>query len=446
MGVIIKGTDDTVKAADGSLSIEGFSIKTTGIGTFDGGVQVGSAATIHSNGNLGLTGIITATNFKTGDSNVHNTGYNVGTGASIHSNGNAALAGIVTANGGVVVGAAATIFANGNIAAAGIVTAATFVPTVGQLSDRNVIINGDMRIAQRYTSTTSINEYIVDRWRSYGGALGATWSQQTDATAYPRSRYALRQHRTASDSQTNNTGVGQGIETKNSLQLAGETVTLSFKARCGANFSASSNYLTSRINGGEGTDENPFGMTNTNGDSQNNTLTTSVQSFTHTWTIPSDKTQVTVLFDYTPVGTAGANDWFEIAEVQLEVGSVATPFEFRNYGDELARCQRYFQLLGASQGTYDAMSTGSCASATAAYVPYRLITTMRATPTFSLAGSASDFRYTRGGDQTPSNIALDQAGQNMVAVTVTVSSCTADNATRLFNVNTTGGLQFIAEL
>ena len=303
-----------------------------------------------------------------------------------------------------------------------------------------------MRIAQRYTSTTSINEYIVDRWRSYGGALGATWSQQTDATAYPRSRYALRQHRTASDSQTNNTGVGQGIETKNSLQLAGETVTLSFKARCGANFSASSNYLTSRINGGEGTDENPFGMTNTNGDSQNNTLTTSVQSFTHTWTIPSDKTQVTVLFDYTPVGTAGANDWFEIAEVQLEVGSVATPFEFRNYGDELARCQRYFQLLGASQGTYDAMSTGSCASATAAYVPYRLITTMRATPTFSLAGSASDFRYTRGGDQTPSNIALDQAGQNMVAVTVTVSSCTADNATRLFNVNTTGGLQFIAEL
>ena len=60
MGVIIKGTDDTVKAADGSLSIEGFSIKTTGIGTFDGGIQVGSAATIHSNGNAGFAGIVTA--------------------------------------------------------------------------------------------------------------------------------------------------------------------------------------------------------------------------------------------------------------------------------------------------------------------------------------------------------------------------------------------------
>ena len=98
MGVIIKGTDDSIKAADGSLSIEGFSIKTTGIGTFDGGIQVGSAATIHSNGNLGLTGILTATNFKTGTSNVHNTGYNVGTAVTIDGNtGNVALSGIITA-------------------------------------------------------------------------------------------------------------------------------------------------------------------------------------------------------------------------------------------------------------------------------------------------------------------------------------------------------------
>ena len=63
MGVIIKGTDDTVKAADGSLSIEGFSIKTTGIGTFDGGIQIGSAATISSNGNMTVSGILTATTY-----------------------------------------------------------------------------------------------------------------------------------------------------------------------------------------------------------------------------------------------------------------------------------------------------------------------------------------------------------------------------------------------
>ena len=48
MGVIITGTNDNIKAADGSLSIEGFSVKTSGIGTFDGGVEVGTAVTIHS--------------------------------------------------------------------------------------------------------------------------------------------------------------------------------------------------------------------------------------------------------------------------------------------------------------------------------------------------------------------------------------------------------------
>ena len=275
---------------------------------------------------------------------------------------------------------------NGNTNISGITTATSFVPTEGQLSNRNIVINGDMRIAQRGTSTTSINEYLIDRWRSYGGALGATWSQQTDATAYPRSRYALRQHRTASNSQTNNTGVGQGIETKNSLQLAGQTVTLSFKARCGANFSAASNYLTSRINGGEGTDENPFGMTNTNGDAQNNTLTTSVQRFTHTWTIPSDKTQITVLFDYTPVGTAGAQDWFEIAEVQLEVGSAATPFEYRSHGTELRSCMRYCQKV------FNAQLIGTMNTSSRMRIMTNFPVPMRGTPSYTRTSTDLSFQ------------------------------------------------------
>ena len=63
MGVIITGTNDNIKATDGSLSIEGFSIKTTGIGTFDGGVEVGTAATIKSNGNATFSGIVTASSY-----------------------------------------------------------------------------------------------------------------------------------------------------------------------------------------------------------------------------------------------------------------------------------------------------------------------------------------------------------------------------------------------
>ena len=139
---------------------------------------------------------------------------------------------------------------------------------------------------------------------------------------------------------------------------------------------------------------------------------------------------------------------FEITGFQLEVGSQATAFEHRSFAEELTLCQRYFQVLGGSNGTYDSMATGSCASSTVAYVPHRLVATMRSTPSFTLVGSASDFRYTKGGDQTPSGLTLDQAGANMVAVRVSAASdhLGTDDAIRLFNVNTTGAFQFDAEI
>tara|TARA_B100000287_G_C20658504_1_gene789346 strand:- start:701 stop:2185 length:1485 start_codon:yes stop_codon:yes gene_type:complete len=305
----------------------------------------------------------------------------------------------------------------------GISTATHFAPSAQPYGTRNYIINGDMRIVQRGASTTTINSYIIDRWRNYGGPADATWSRQIDATAYPRSRYALRQQRTSGTSQTNNTGVGQGIETKNSYALAGQAVTLTFKARCGANFSAASNQLTSRINGGEGTDQNPFSMTNTNGDSQNNVLTTSVQTFTHKWTIPSDKTQVTVMFDYNPVGTAGANDWFEVAEVQLEVGSVATPFEYLPFGQQLALCQRYF-TKSYDYGTYytdtdsgdeysGALIQRSIGSTSANILFGEYPVPMRAAPTVTVRGptAATDAAATiRGSGNTAISVGGFQLG------------------------------------
>ena len=89
MGISIDGTRDLVSAGDGSLTIEGFSLNSTGIGTFSGGIKVGTAATVSDIGNI-------------------------------------AAAGIVTANGGIQVGTAATIFANGNMTVSGILTASSF--------------------------------------------------------------------------------------------------------------------------------------------------------------------------------------------------------------------------------------------------------------------------------------------------------------------------------
>ena len=85
MGINIDGARDLVSAGDGSLTIEGFSLNTSGIATFTGGVYVGTAATIFSNGNI-TAGIVTATEFV------------VGSAVTIgRTNGNATFAGIVTA-------------------------------------------------------------------------------------------------------------------------------------------------------------------------------------------------------------------------------------------------------------------------------------------------------------------------------------------------------------
>ena len=75
MGIRIDGATDLINAADGSLTIEGQSINSTGIVTASGGLKIGTAATIHSTGQL-----------------------NIGVAATIFANGNAAFAGVVTAS------------------------------------------------------------------------------------------------------------------------------------------------------------------------------------------------------------------------------------------------------------------------------------------------------------------------------------------------------------
>ena len=75
MGIRIDGNTDLINAADGSLTVEGLSINTTGIVTANNGFKVGTAATIHSSGQI-----------------------NVGVAHTIFANGNATHSGIVTAS------------------------------------------------------------------------------------------------------------------------------------------------------------------------------------------------------------------------------------------------------------------------------------------------------------------------------------------------------------
>jgi len=249
-------------------------------------------------------------------------------------------------------------------------------------STNNLLINGNFAVNQRGGVNTTINTYALDRWRSYGGPLGFTISQQNNISngSLTSSKYAIRVARNSGNSQTNNTGIAQGVETLSCQGIAGTQMTLSFFARKGADFS--SNVLKYIIFFGQGIDQNPVGMTSQTSSSSDATLATTFTKYTKTVTVPANTSQITVAFAFDPIGTAGSNDWFEIAECQLERGSVASTFVHRLHNDELLLCKRYFQII---KGNSDLVMFGSGrASGTSnALVPVQLAVPLRASPTIS---------------------------------------------------------------
>jgi hypothetical protein len=217
---------------------------------------------------------------------------------------------------------------------------------------KNYFINGALDFWQRGTSFSSgANAYTADRWYAWGGfgTAGAyTVSQQTGIglTGFQNS---IRMQRTNGSSNTTNPFMGQSFETAVFLPLAGQTITYSFYARAGANFSAAGGVMNAAVATGTGTDQQ-IGNSYTGTVAASNVsaaLTTSWQRFTGTVTLGTTATEMALQFSYLPVGTAGANDWFEVTGVQVELGSVTTNFTRAggHIADELKLCQRYAQLM-----------------------------------------------------------------------------------------------------
>jgi hypothetical protein len=211
----------------------------------------------------------------------------------------------------------------------------------------NYLINSAFDFWQRGTSIGLNNAtgFTADRW-CLQTANNTTTSRQLSSLA--NFRYCGRIQRNSGSTSTTAISLGQPIETSSSIPLAGKTVTLSWYARAGANYSALGSVLSMALATGTGTDQNRL-ITGYTGDTvvinNNYTLTTSWQRFTATATLPSNTNEITVNPYFVPVGTAGVNDWFEITGVQLEEGTTATPFR-RNQSNiqaELAACQRYFE-------------------------------------------------------------------------------------------------------
>jgi hypothetical protein len=252
---------------------------------------------------------------------------------------------------------------------------------------RNFFINGGMDIWQRGTSIALTTSALTsDRWQGYRNVAGSTVSRQAtgDTTNLPFIQYCARVQRDSGNTSGNTIYLGQSLETVNSIPLAGKTVTLSFYARAGANYSSASNALSVLLRYGTGTDQNVItaGYTgSTNVISETATLTTTWQRFTYTATIAATATEVGLQLSNSPVGTAGANDYYEITGVQLEVGSVATQFSRAGatIQGELAACQRYYIRIGGA-AAYETIGLGFGWSTTRAGIYLYLPVTMRIAP------------------------------------------------------------------
>jgi hypothetical protein len=251
----------------------------------------------------------------------------------------------------------------------------------------NPVINGGFDIWQRGTSKLNgQNSYVADRWIG-SQATVTTFSRQnvSDSTNLPNIQYCLRAQRTSGSAQTDQMNISQSMETVNSIPYAGKPITFSFYARAGANYSATSSLLNAQVTTGTGTDQNVYTVGYTGGVtliSQNATLTTTWQRFAYTGTVASNVTEIGLTFVGQTTGTAGANDWYEITGIQIDVGTytASSAPTFRRTGGtiqgELAACQRYFQLITGFGDTAGVWYTTSAAS-----LSYKCPVLMRTTPT-----------------------------------------------------------------
>jgi hypothetical protein len=319
-----------------------------------------------------------------------------------------------------------------------------------QAAGRNYAINGGQDVWQRGISFAYVGgqQYTSDRWFLGSGALGRTVSRQSSGlTGF---QYSARVQRDSGNTSTSIIKFMQALETVNSIPLAGQTVSLSFYARAGANYSTASSALSVRLVSGTGTDQNfDVGYTgSTDVVLTNVTLTTSWQRFTVTGAVGSTATELGMQFQSTPVGTAGANDWFEITGVQLELGSVATTFT-RTGGTiqgELAACQRYYWRLSstASASNY---GTGTQFTATDAYLYIKHPVVMRSAPTTSNSTASLWSVFSNGGARTPSSISYGNPDVNAATAVFVVSGATGGHAVVIqSNSATLTFIDFSAEL
>jgi len=250
------------------------------------------------------------------------------------------------------------------------------------VAGKNKIINGDFGIWQRGTTTTSVGYFTADRWYC-GTDATATFSRQVHTPgAAPVAGYEGQYFmRLAKNSGGSYVDLRQYVEDVRTL--AGQTVTLSFWAKCGSGTESLEPYYSQ-----------DFGASGSAGVSNSvtaQTITTSWARYSFTFTLPSisGKTiganSFTLIYAARSINSSSART-IDVWGVQLEAGSTATAFQTAtgSLAGELAACQRYYQVLG--DNIYELIYGGYMTSGTVGYISFPYPVTMRTTPTGTLVG------------------------------------------------------------
>ena len=298
-----------------------------------------------------------------------------------------------------------TTYANGDVYSASDVndtngTVNTYL--AAYVAGKNAVINGGMDIWQRGTSIAYIAgvAYFADRWNGYRGALatGATFSRQSSGLT--GILYCARMARDSGNTSTQPINTWYNLESQDSYKFAGQNIVLSFWARKGADYSATSNVLNVVLAYGTGTDQNLnagyTGQTNINVGTA--TLTSSWQRFTFSGSVNSAATQLGFQIYYTPTGTAGAADYVEFTGVQMELGTtLATSFSRAGstIGGELALCQRYYNTMVS--GNTLMVGMGVMYDTVALYIGVSFPVAMRTTPSLVATSGTDYYRFDRTG-------------------------------------------------
>ena len=362
---------------------------------------------------------------------------------------------------------------------------------LGQASKLNILIGGDaeQNLFQRGTTGASVTTTITyggpDRWAYWSGTNTAmTVSKDTTAADLPANAYAagFKMARTSGQTGVIPVCMTQEVETTNSVMFQNATAELDFYATAGSNFSAASNALTAYIITGTGTDEGVSKMAfafNAGGGGSSTwagqattvadvaTISTTPTRFAAVGVIPTGTTEIGVVFCYTPVGTAGTNDYVALSGLQLtrnaSLTSIAaqttavdcstincSSYDRRLQGTETSLEQRYYYRITDSGANTVPVTLCQATTAAAVVCPIQFPTTMRAAPTATASATTAFGDTATAGAPTACTafavVASSTSTQAGKVTCTTGATTTAGGSSQLVGAATNAYVDFNAEL